>query len=180
MPDLRECKHSTFYRHKTIVGAAMATGHVRYCDLINPEHPDYDPRFVAAYRAMSLSLAGEEVPTEHLPPEVEIPIRPEDFEGMPRPRPFVAEGSDKHPHKFPPLTAEEIKAVEWAPDRPNWMLKDEEAHGVVYGAARDCPHRVVSGTCCDPDRCGPEGVHAGRKVDISVCYLCSIGRLGLE
>ena len=71
MPDLPECSHSPLFRHRSINGAALTTGHKRYCDLINPEHPDYNPAIAAQYVSMSIELMKprKEEPKGHAIPD---------------------------------------------------------------------------------------------------------------
>jgi len=64
--DVEECNFHPIYHNPLIVGAAMTTGHKRYCDLINPKHPDYDPYFAKEYYSMSLYLMKPITTTEEL------------------------------------------------------------------------------------------------------------------
>lgn len=164
MPDLPECTKSPFARSERFRGAAMITGHKRYCDLIDPEHPDYDPRIAAAYVDMSLQLAGGKGKGKGAPVAPGNPVNwpggPPEPEGGNRP----AVRPDVPPRAAPVLAT----------------LDDANEHEATYKAATSCPHRVESKSCCTPDRCGPEGVQAGKRIDIGVCYACQAARLGFR
>lgn len=163
MPDLKRCQFSPFLRDPEVIGAAMLTGHARYCDLINPRHKDYSREMAAFYVELSYLLNGKEAPATR-----PIPEKPRNWpEGLPEGRvtipPHPGGGGRKDG------TSDLVE-----------LLSDPDDHMMVYEAARDCPFKVVSMTCCRPDRCGPGGVHQGNPVTMAVCYPCSIGRLGVE
>jgi hypothetical protein len=65
MPDT--CDHSPFKDDPAIVGLAQSSGHRRYCDLIDPEHPAYDPRIAAQYAVLTYQALGLEPPPEAYP-----------------------------------------------------------------------------------------------------------------
>jgi hypothetical protein len=145
------CPTCPFRDHPTIRGAALLTGHARYCELIDPAHRDHDPRIDQSYRRLTADLLG-------LPPW-ECGVTP----GRPRRshRPSAKPRAGRNPRTtFVPIA-------------------DDTAHRQVYDAAIGCPYRVESRNCCTPDRCGPGGIHAGQKIGIGVCYPCTVGRLGI-
>lgn len=78
MPDLAGCDHSPFVDHPTIRGAALITGHRRWCEKMDPDHPDHDPRMRAAYIRTTADLNGlspadliAAAPTADFPPLAE-------------------------------------------------------------------------------------------------------------
>lgn len=170
------CIHSPFYGHPTIHGAAQITGNVRLCDLIDPTNPSYHPRADALYREMTAGLNG-------IPPEVcgvlttrYDPVGPPIFiphpiPGRPVPPPRPIPAHPEHPRN--------PKAVDPRLTAPFAPIEDEATHAMVFEAARTCPHRIESKSCCSGDKCGPDGENPGLQVGIGVCYPCSIGRLGL-
>lgn len=162
MPDLPQCKYSPFLKSKNIIGAAMQTGHARYCDLINPTHIDYSPEIARDYEKMSLQLMGM-VPT--------IVSNPEEPKNNPGDKPGKPNNSGKPVDIEPPSRNTSVK-----------ILEDPEQHQRAYEAARDCPLRVETQLCCGGKgfKCGPNGTHPGQMTGMAICYPCSADRLGLK
>lgn len=68
MPSLPDCDHDPFANHPTIRGAALVTGHRRWCELMDPDHPDYNPRVRDAYIRTTYRLAGMTPAPADFPP----------------------------------------------------------------------------------------------------------------
>lgn len=178
MPDLPECKASRF-RNSYHRGAALITGNRRYCDLIDPDHPDYDPAIAADYDRMSAILDGREPDPLRVNPFrsqrmplnwpkgiMKIPLRPDvpnpsNMELWPRPGMNPGRSSD-------------VRKIQVR------MFSDETTHQNVYKAAMSCEHRVEGNCCTTPDKCGPDGVRPGETINIGICYPCSADRLGID
>lgn len=69
MPSLDGCDHDPFHDHPTIRGAALVTGHRRWCELMDPGHPDYNPRMREVYIRTTYHLAGMDPPPTPATPE---------------------------------------------------------------------------------------------------------------
>lgn len=170
------CQVCPFRGHPTIVGASVKTGHTRFCQLLDPSHPDYNPFMEVVYREMTSGLNDVtpescgvlttryikkttplEIPQER--PGRRIPKPGEITRPIPRPRPT-------QPHR----ASGGVR-----------MLEDDQEHQRVYQSAKDCPHGKQDISCCGPvTRCGPEGTHPGQVVGMGTCYPCSMGRLGIQ
>lgn len=164
------CEYCPFRGHPKIVGASVLTGHKRFCDLLNPNHEDYNPGIEASYREMSAGLNGvtpesagvlttkyrkrDRVEPEAIPPGEKIPTT------IPKPKPRPKQGAP----------ASQVK-----------MLADEIEHQTVYNSAINCPHRVSVESCCGQRiKCGPGGSLPGFGVSIADCYPCTAKRLGFD
>jgi hypothetical protein len=166
VPDIAECIYSPFILDPEVNGLALVTGHKRYCDLINPSHPDYIPGFVDHYIVNSYLTAGKKPPKKHLE---SIGVDRKSKNG-------VSMGHNGKPPGNPqddPGQASRTQ-VTFSP------LKDETDHQRVYQEARDCPHRIESKSCCKSDSCGKGGSHEGENVSMGVCYPCAMDRLGIS
>lgn len=58
MPSRPECKVCPFRDHGTIRGAALVTGHARFCELLDVDSPSYNPDILDSYLAITANLNG--------------------------------------------------------------------------------------------------------------------------
>lgn len=175
MPDLPECIHSPFLNSNTLRGVALITGNARYCDLINPDHPNYNPGVARGYQMMSYLLMSADDPKDKklkekvkkIQDDIDRESIPISRNGVPREGPSSFDVEESPHHRKSSIGFK--------------MLEDEQAHQQVYLSAINCPHRKQETSCCGPVyRCGPEGTHPGQVVGMGTCYPCSVGRLGIQ
>jgi hypothetical protein len=128
----------------------FASGHTRFCAWVDPSSPDFKPGGSDAIVRAAQRASGRALAAPRKGPEPQPATKPEPKPEEPRKR-------------MPGIN----------------VIADEETHQRIYEAARDCPHKKVSKSCCTSDKCGNGGMNPGFSVNIGVCYECTAKTLNL-
>jgi hypothetical protein len=164
MPDIKGFESSPFHGSERYKGAALILGSESYRNRVDPSHKDYNPAIAEKYEEISTAL--------------QLSIEPNNA---------TLRRSLRDMHRKDEQASRTKTGINRGPKWddlyipfPVRMFADEVTHNMVYQSAIHCPHKEQESSCCSADKCGPEGVHAGERINIQKCYECTVGRLGIE